>query len=529
LTRTITDDLDLLLDALPPHICDPLKSREDKHELLEVVMDLGRVPEARFPGREVVLSEREVTENDIDYVVARIGSFGEDNRAGIERTLHRISCIRNRRGRIVGLTCRIGRAVFGTIATIEDIIRSGESVLLLGRPGVGKTTMLREVARVLADELNKRVIIVDTSNEIAGDGDIPHPAIGSARRMQVARPAEQHAVMIEAVENHMPEVIVIDEIGTELEAQAARTIAERGVQLVGTAHGNTLENLMANPTLSDLVGGIQSVTLGDEEARRRGTQKSILERKAPPTFQAVVEIQNWDRVAIHHNVAETVDSILRGYRIPPEVREIGEDGEVRRLTREEALLSAEAMEPADRARAYAGLQAPVPIASRKREAARRVYPFGISRKRLLQAIKETGSGATVSDRLEDADVVVTDRSYYRRRPQSLREAESRGIPIFVLKNNTLLQMEQALLSLSEGAGVDPVFNAMNEAEEAIQTVIAQDRPVELTPQRAYIRRLQHELAQRYNLNSRSFGREPERRVRILPGQGHPDGLFETEE
>jgi stage III sporulation protein SpoIIIAA len=233
LTRTITDDLDALLEALPPHICDPLKVRGDKHDLLEVVMDLGRVPEARFPAREVVLSEREVTENDIDYVVARIGDFGEDNRAGIERTLHRISCIRNRRGRIVGLTCRIGRAVYGTIATIEDIIRSGESVLLLGRPGVGKTTMLREVARVLADEMNKRVIIVDTSNEIAGDGDIPHPAIGTARRMQVARPAEQHAVMIEAVENHMPEVIVTDEIGTELEAQAARR-SRRGVQLVRT-------------------------------------------------------------------------------------------------------------------------------------------------------------------------------------------------------------------------------------------------------------------------------------------------------
>lgn len=295
---SITDDLDLLLDALAPHIGDPLRSRNDIHELLEVVMDLGRLPEARFPGREIVLGEREVTESDIEYVVSRIGDFGEDNRAGIERTLHRISCIRNRRGRVVGLTCRVGRAVFGTIATIDDIIKTGDSVLLLGRPGVGKTTMLREVARILADELNKRVIIVDTSNEIAGDGDIPHPAIGSARRMQVASPQMQHAVMIEAVENHMPEVIVIDEIGTELEAHAARTIAERGVQLVGTAHGNTLENLMANPTLSDLIGGIQSVTLGDEEARRRGTQKSILERKAPPTFHVVVEIQSWDRVSI---------------------------------------------------------------------------------------------------------------------------------------------------------------------------------------------------------------------------------------
>jgi hypothetical protein len=390
--------------------------------------------------------------------------------------------------------------------------------------------MLREVARVLADEMNKRVVIVDTSNEIAGDGDIPHPAIGSARRMQVARPQEQHAVMIEAVENHMPEVIVIDEIGTELEAQAARTIAERGVQLVGTAHGNTLENLMANPTLSDLVGGIQSVTLGDEEARRRGTQKSILERKAPPTFQAVVEIQNWDRVAIHHNVAETVDSILRGYRIAPEVREITDDGEVRRLSAQEA---AEVMEPGpiDRMRAYAGvtpaIASPVQRPPRERRQ-QRIYPFGVSRKRLLQAVKETGSPALLSDSLDETDVVITDRGYYKRRPQSLREAESRGIPIHVLKNNTLLQMEQALLALDGGAaggGGDPVFNAISEAEDAIQSVISYDRPVELTPQRAYIRRLQHELAQRHNLSSRSMGREPDRRVRILPGRGRPDDIF----
>src|SRR5512141_249245 len=289
-------------------------------------MDLGRRPEARYPGSEVVLSERETTVEDIDYVVGRIEEFGDDNRAGIERTLHRISCIRNRRGRIVGLTCRVGRAVFGTIQVIEDLIKTGKSTLMLGRPGVGKTTMLREVARVLADDMNTRVVIVDTSNEIAGDGDIPHPAIGQARRMQVRTPALQHAVMIEAVENHMPEVIVIDEIGTELEAAAARTIAERGVQLVGTAHGNTLDNLMMNPTLSDLVGGIQSVTLGDEEARRRGTQKSILERKAPPTFDVVVEIQDREKVLVHGEVSDTVDAMLRGDPVSPELRWRDEGG-----------------------------------------------------------------------------------------------------------------------------------------------------------------------------------------------------------
>src|SRR5215470_17653810 len=327
-TDVVTDDLDQLLEVLPPHICDPLQALQDRRDLLEVVLDLGREPEARMPGREVLLSTHSVREEDIDYVVQRIGAFGDDNRAGIERTLHRISAIRNREGRIVGITCRVGRAVFGTVAIIRDIVESGRSILMMGRPGVGKTTLLREAARVLADDLAKRVMIVDTSNEIGGDGDIPHPAVGRARRMQVPTPSMQHAVMIEAVENHMPEVIVIDEIGTELEAAAARTIAERGVQLVATAHGNSLGNLLMNPTLSDLVGGIQTVTLGDEEARRRHTQKSILERKAPPTFDVIVEIQSWDRVAVHESVAETVDTLLRGYPTPAEVREMTSDGDI---------------------------------------------------------------------------------------------------------------------------------------------------------------------------------------------------------
>ncbi len=288
--------------------------------MLEIVLDLGRIPEGRFPQSEVNLGEDMVTKEDLAYVVGRIGQFGDDNRAGIERTLHRISAIRNRRGEVVGLTCRVGRAVQGTVALIRDVVEQGKSILILGRPGVGKTTLLREAARVLADELGKRVVVVDTSNEIAGDGDIPHPGIGRARRMQVAHPAEQHAVMIEAVENHMPEVIVIDEIGTELEAQAARTIAERGVQLVGTAHGRTLDNLLLNPTLADLVGGIQAVTLGDEEARRRGTQKTVLERKAPPTFDVLVEQQSWREVIVHRDVASAVDELLRGQALSAEQR-----------------------------------------------------------------------------------------------------------------------------------------------------------------------------------------------------------------
>ncbi len=318
--HTITDDLEALLATLPPGIHDAVNRLDNRSDLLEIVMDLGRYAEGRFPDGEVILSSQPVTGADLEYVAERIGEFGDDNRAGIERTLHRISAIRNRKGKIIGLTCRIGRAVLGSIALIRDIVEQGQSILILGRPGVGKTTLLREIARVLADEANKRVVIVDTSNEIAGDGDIPHPGIGRARRMQVARTAEQHAVMIEAVENHMPQVIVIDEIGTELEAAAARTIAERGVQLVATAHGNSLGNLLVNPTLSDLVGGIQTVTLGDEEARRRHTQKSILERKSPPTFDVVVEQQSWQELVVHRDVADTVDNMLRGQVVVAEER-----------------------------------------------------------------------------------------------------------------------------------------------------------------------------------------------------------------
>ncbi len=495
--KEITDDLDALIDTLPPHISKPLYERDDRSELLEVVMDLGRQPEARFLDKEVILRHDDVGEDDIEYVVSRISPFGDDNRAGIERTLHRISAIRNRKGRIVGLTLRVGRAVFGTIKVIEDMVQSGESILLLGRPGVGKTTMLREVARVLAEK--KRVVIVDTSNEIAGDGDIPHPAIGHARRMQVPTSSMQHAVMIEAVENHMPEVIVIDEIGTELEAQAARTIAERGVQLVATAHGNTLDNLMMNPTLSDLVGGIQTVTLGDEEARRRGTQKSILERKAPPTFDVVVEIQEWDRVVIHPDVAEIADAILRGRPASAEVRWVDEDGVVR-----------------------SGREMPSPsipprVAINRRSAGgeRRLYPFGINRRRLEQAARDLTLPATIVENLDDADALITSRSYYQRKPQRIRDAEDMGIPIYVLRNNTISQMRQCLGSIYSGEGGEgSVGTALREAEDAITRVMAGGE-AELSPQNAYIRRLQHRLAEQYNLSSSSKGKEPQRRVRIF--------------
>ncbi len=324
--RRITDDLHALLGVLPPLVAEAVVKANNSDNLLEIILDLGRTPVARFVDGEVVLRPDEVAHTDIDFVVSRIGEFDADNRAGLERTLHRISAIRNRRGHIVGLTCRVGRAVYGTIDIIQDLVESGKSLLILGKPGIGKTTMLREAARILAED--KRVIIVDTSNEIGGDGDVPHPAVGRARRMQVATPSLQHEVMIEAVENHNPEVIVIDEIGRELEAQAARTIAERGVQLIGTAHGRTLENLLLNPTLSDLIGGIESVTLSDEEARRRGTQKTVLERRAPPTFDVLIEIQERDRLTIHPDVAAAVDALVRGAAVQPEVRYRDAKGEI---------------------------------------------------------------------------------------------------------------------------------------------------------------------------------------------------------
>ena len=738
--REAMDDLELLLAALPPEVVEAVHALPDQTTLIEVVLDLGRRPEARFPNSEVTLLEREITESDIAYVVDHIGTFGDDNRAGIERTLHRISAIRNRSGKIVGLTCRIGKAVFGTIEIISDFVESGKSILIMGRPGIGKTTMLREAARVLADDLGKRVVVVDTSNEIAGDGDIPHPAIGKARRMQVRTPSLQHEVMIEAVENHMPQVIVIDEIGTELEAQAARTIAERGVQLIGTAHGNNLDNLMLNPTLSDLIGGIQSVTLGDEEARRRRSQKSVLERKQPPTFDVIIEIQDRERVMVHGDVAETVDEMLRGDPVAPELRWRDEEGVHRSQSRprpspRETLGSERfagligtgspwrmepgwrgessyrsggyrdaapgaapggyrsgyrpgasggwrqtrggttretgprgrldgpgrpgdpsagmmpgerfAVEPAGggsgrgrnggpvgpvRAGSGAGIPADLPFIAgeiadrgplergaspppdrpareqreRERQAAwrdqasraltalkadegtapinavelieevvdppagaaapapdpktsarkavrpkdaqfdddaddddasagdpaaggeilqvtegllptLRVLPFGVSRKRLEQAIRELQLPVIVAHSIDEADVVMTLRSEYRSKPPIVREAEERGMPVYVLKSNTVVQMHASLTSIFSLA-LDPREAALRETEEAIGMVIERSEAVELSPQSAYIRRLQHQMAERANLVSRSRGREPYRRVRLYPDQ-----------
>jgi stage III sporulation protein SpoIIIAA len=662
--REATDDIDVLLAALPPEIVASIHALADREQLIEVVMDLGRRPEARYPDSEVALLDREIVEADLGYVVEHIGSFGDDNRAGIERTLHRISAIRNRNGKIVGLTCRIGRAVYGTIEIISDFVETGKSLLIMGRPGIGKTTMLREAARVLADDLDKRVVVVDTSNEIAGDGDIPHPAIGKARRMQVRTPSLQHEVMIEAVENHMPQVIVIDEIGTELEAQAARTIAERGVQLIGTAHGNTLDNLMLNPTLSDLIGGIQSVTLGDEEARRRRTQKSVLERKAPPTFDVIIEIQDRERVLVHGDVADTVDSLLRGDTIAPELRWRDEEGvhrsqgrprpsprEQLAADRFSGLIGAgsswrteqgwrgdsgfrggsgpSVFLPGDRSGARSGFRpgasgswrpgrspsgplssatpvpavggrievpfiageiadrgplergtapVPEPRAREARELSRqrewrdsaskaidalkadegtgpvnvadlvaddealmdraiaaesdeagpaltiadpeglptlRVLPQGISRKRLEQAIRELQLPVIIARDVDEADVVMTIRSEYKQKTPMVREAEERALPIYVLKTNTIPQMQSSLTSIF-ALEIDPRDAALRETEDAIGLVLNRAEAVELSPQNAYIRRLQHQMAERANLVSRSRGREPYRRVRLYP-------------
>ncbi|TVQ42457.1 MAG: AAA family ATPase [Gloeocapsa sp. DLM2.Bin57] len=564
----ITDDLDKLLEILPNVIAENLKQHPQKNELVEVVMDLGRLPEARFPRGSIDLSNQPITKEDLAQSIAKVGYFSGDNRAGIERTLHRISAMRNRSGEIIGLTCRIGRAIFGTIAMIRELVESEKSILLLGRPGVGKTTALREIARVLADDLHKRVVIIDTSNEIAGDGDIPHPAIGRARRMQVSRPELQHQVMIEAVENHTPEVIIIDEIGTELEALAARTIAERGVQLVGTAHGNRLENLIKNPTLSDLVGGIQTVTLGDDEARRRNSQKTVLERKAPPTFAIAIEMIEKQRWVVHQDVAQTVDALLRGYSIPVEVRTVDSFGEIQisqetpreptEITPVQTNLRAIPLKPTGwRA---SGRMIPLPNQNeqnfdtlieqswqQKEPETDKIrvpgpsgedwpiylYPYGIARSQLEQIIDILNLPIVLTKDFESADAVLALRSQIKNNNKLRQMAKSFQIPIYGVKSNSIPQISYGLkqllnqddsptaetieLSILAQGGNDDEIEALEEARLAVeQIVIPRKQAVELLPRSAKVRKMQHELVEHYRLQSDSLGEEPNRRLRIYP-------------
>lgn len=544
------EDLEALFAILPVRVRQEIEGIGRVDELLEIVMDLGRVPSARYVDGEYVLNSHEITQIEIDGVVASIGNFDDDNRTGIARTLHRISGIRNRRGQVVGLTCRVGRAVYGTIDIIADILEEGHGVLLLGRPGVGKTTMLREMARVLAEK--KRVVIVDTSNEIGGDGDIPHPAVGRARRMQVPRPSHQHETMIEAVENHNPEVIVIDEIGREREAEAARTINERGVQLIGTAHGHTMENLLLNPTLSDLVGGIESVTLSDEEARRRGTQKTVLERRAPPTFDVLIEIQTRHEVLVHRDVTTSVDAMLRGEPFDVDVRSRGEDGEIVHDT-QTMLVTSAAVTGRRETRSDVDTRAPresrsvrgsnrrgkEPVAQKptngengrvrldmsareERQTAKEprtldVFVYGVARNRMMQAAKQVEAHVNIVDSLEDADVLLTLKSYYRKQRRLIKNAEQKRIPVYVLRANTVVQMEGFLAQAlnMESAPLDPFDAAVAEADRGIELIQTGEPSVDLRPVNASIRRYQHQMARQANLVSHSYGQEPSRFVRIF--------------
>jgi len=515
------EDLQLLIKTLPPSIASKLSELEESSQLLEVVLDLGRKPEARFLSQTLNISSEEVTVKDIKHVATQVGHFESNNRAGIERTLHRISAIRNRNGEIIGLTLRVGRAIFGTINLIKDLIFTGKSILLLGKPGVGKTTMLRQVARILADDSKKRVVIVDTSNEIGGDGDIPHYGIGNARRMQVSSPSKQHSIMIEAVENHMPEVIVIDEIGTELEADAARTIAERGVQLVATAHGNTLENLIVNPTLSDLIGGIETVTLGDDEARRRRSRKTVLERKSPPTFDILIELKSWDEVFIHSDVSNVVDLILHGSQIHPECRKIDANGVVINSQSQRDLPHISDRNGNNRfdsqPETFSGLHRIEPDrAPETQNKILNILPYGVNKGKLQNAVTTSRIPIEIVSEIDHADILLTTKNFYKRRTLALRQAEEKGKPVYVLRKNTTLQIQQFLKAISnhrsKGQTKKSFSEAINEAEKATR-LIEQDNPqVKLSPQGAYVRRIQHQIAEKSGLSSFSSGKEPSRHV-----------------
>jgi stage III sporulation protein SpoIIIAA len=447
------EDLEKLIENLPVFLQEHLNQHSSKDQLIEIVLDLGRRPEARFVTGPEYLSQKIISWQDIDYLIKRISKFSNENRAGIERTLHRISCIRNRQFLINGLTCRVGRAIFGTISIIRDLLESEKSILILGKPGVGKTTIIREIARVLADEMEKRVIIIDTSNEIAGDSDIPHSGIGRARRMQVAKTELQHQVMIEAVENHMPQVIIIDEIGTELEVLAARTIAEKGVQLVGTTHGNCLENLIKNPPLADLIGGIQYVTLSDDEAKRRGTQKSILERKAYPAFEIIIEINDQTSWTIHEDVKNSVDLFLRGNFTIGQLRQFSLTDKVmitsKRFQNNQNLLVKNANNLTESGQPSSKNW--VLINKIKDEKSLRlkskklvIYPYSLSNNLLKEVLLKMEFKFVLTNEIRKANLIIGLKKHLKQNFKLISLAKQKDIPIYSLNQVSFYQVSKLI-------------------------------------------------------------------------------------
>ena len=519
------NDIDKLLEVMPPKVT-LFISPESLNDVIEIVLDTGRQPEVRHSGGKIdKLGTEIVSDDDINYVVSRIQNFTHDNRSGIPGTLHRISAIRNRQGKVVGLTCRIGRVVTGTIACIKDFCTLGKSILFLGPPGVGKTTKLREISRLVADELGKRVVIVDTSNEIAGDGDVPHPAVGAARRMQVAQPELQKDIMIEAVENHTPEVIVVDEIGTEAEAHAARTIAERGVMLIATAHGNCLESLIKNPTLSDLVGGIQSVTLGDDEARRRASQKTVLEREKQPTFDIVIEIQDRNTLAVYKNTSEAVDYILRGWPIRPEIRKVGakipEKTEVPDINNVNEKVTKDAESPENNKMNFSFSRQDY---VEKVKPLKKVYLYAVSRTIVEKIIENLDLNAEITRNIEDSDIVIAHKNFAKGGAKILNSAQEYRIRVFYVKTNSMAHIQKVLkdaLDIQPGDVAstqdykDDTEIALDEAKNAIKKVMEGAPEIELSPQNTHVRKLQHELVEQYNLKSISVGDEPNRRLKVI--------------
>ena len=554
----LADDLTQLLDVLPTFISGPLEKHPRREQLVEIVLDIGRRPEARFAKGTDYLSYRTIVWQDLDYILKRLGKFSGDNRAGIEKTLHRISSIRNRKGNVIGLTCRVGRAIFGTVSIVRDLLEQKKSILLLGRPGVGKTTAIREIARVLSDGMKKRVIIIDTSNEIAGDGDLPHPSIGKARRMQVSNHQNQHEVMIEAVENHMPEIIIIDEIGTELEAAAARTIAERGVQLVGTAHGNALENLIKNPTITDLIGGIQYVTLGDEEAKRRGSSKSILERKAPPTFEVAIEIHDPQTWVIHENIEQSVDLLLQGQSLPVQRRsliqnynnlidckiiynqkevDINNDASLKRFAPEKEqknnyLLNR--LPESDKLKTKRVVKTNGNLKTELKEKFTFLYIYGINTQDVKSLIKTLGIPVIITKEIQYADAILALANLVKNNRKLKQISHSKKITIHTIQSNNLLQIAKALRLLAKRKELIPIkpttnnkkiadlisqefLTPLEETRLAIEeVVIAKNIPIDLIPRTSRIRKQQHELVTHYQLKGVSVGKEQNRRIRILP-------------